>query len=634
MEGSTTTSSVDAAPLKGAGRGRCGTGGWARLAAALAATAVAEVGLLASGADLQWHWLVLYCGVLVAAAPLATDAHQFFVGGIGDRDASKESFGLLAASSFISWIFAKSILNASTLGAKYGVVGGLAYAAWYTSFVSAACVIYVARRRFGYRSLPEAINMRYGPAATLSFGAAVLYRLFNEVWSNSMVVADFYGEHGSADWWTAAIVSTAAPALYVLVGGMRSSLLSDGVQAVAALAFLIAMLGVLDHEKVEAFGTWNPAGSCAIGTALNETACVAAGGVGGYARFTAAACSYPTIADATTCTNVGGAWVPSSCTLTAEPACAVGGGVWTAREPVSLEGGMDLLVVGLMQGLLSYPFFDPVLTDRCFLAEPRMMRRAFAFGGTVAAMFIVIFSFLGIYGNQMAILRPEEVDPSLLAGMRGGKPAAIARHLGDGFLSVVNIIFMTSSISTLDSTFTSCAKLLGPELLGFLALGKPQAVQTAAAHHVTVGRVAIVLLAVAGTLPLLADVKALNATTVSGTVVLGLGPPVLALMFFDGYNPLMFHLPFWFGVGQGIVYQLSGDDCCRDDMDVTGWEMGEGGYRKLLGFNVISTTIVFGLCAVSYLDTFSVPASWRAAAGLDALAHEAAEAPAGKTARV
>jgi hypothetical protein len=28
----------------------------------------------------------------------------------------------------------------------------------------------------------------------------------------------------------------------------------------------------------------------------------------------------------------------------------------------SLEGGMDMLLVGLLQGALSYPFFDPVLT--------------------------------------------------------------------------------------------------------------------------------------------------------------------------------------------------------------------------------------------------------------------------------
>lgn len=30
----------------------------------------------------------------------------------------------------------------------------------------------------------------------------------------------------------------------------------------------------------------------------------------------------------------------------------------------TLEGGRDLVIVGLMQGALSYPFFDPVLTGK------------------------------------------------------------------------------------------------------------------------------------------------------------------------------------------------------------------------------------------------------------------------------
>ncbi len=43
-------------------------------------------------------------------------------------------------------------------------------AAYYTSFASVGIVIYFMRTRKGYRSLPEAINQRYGPLATLSFG--------------------------------------------------------------------------------------------------------------------------------------------------------------------------------------------------------------------------------------------------------------------------------------------------------------------------------------------------------------------------------------------------------------------------------------------------------------------------------
>ena len=140
---------------------------------------------------------------------------------------------LLAASVSISWVFAKSIQNVSLLGAQYGLVGCAAYgecptasmpgllskgnlvplctlscmrqlkygyvddilsycsvqiwlgesptfwphnllvtpaAAYYTSFASVGIVIYVLRVRKGYRSLPEAINARYGPLASVAFG--------------------------------------------------------------------------------------------------------------------------------------------------------------------------------------------------------------------------------------------------------------------------------------------------------------------------------------------------------------------------------------------------------------------------------------------------------------------------------
>lgn len=69
-----------------------------------------------------------------------------------------------------------------------------AAAGYYTSFASVGIVIYFIRTRQGYRSLPEAINERYGSMATLAFGLAVLFRLYQEVWSNALVVAGFYGD--------------------------------------------------------------------------------------------------------------------------------------------------------------------------------------------------------------------------------------------------------------------------------------------------------------------------------------------------------------------------------------------------------------------------------------------------------
>ena len=59
-----------------------------------------------------------------------------------------------------------------------------------------------------------------------------------------------------------------------------------------------------------------------------------------------------------------------------------------------------------MQGILSYPFFDPVLTDRAFLASPKAMLISFILAGFISGTFIFLFAFTGIFGNMVATLQP------------------------------------------------------------------------------------------------------------------------------------------------------------------------------------------------------------------------------------
>ena len=46
---------------------------------------------------------------------------------------------------------------------------------------------------------------------------------------------------------------------------------------------------------------------------------------------------------------MGGTWSPSTCQLLQQPVCTQSGGNWLPRKRSSLEGGMDLLTVGLLQ---------------------------------------------------------------------------------------------------------------------------------------------------------------------------------------------------------------------------------------------------------------------------------------------
>lgn len=58
-------------------------------------------------------------------------------------------------------------------------------------------------------------------------------------------------------------------------------------------------------------------------------------------------------------------------------------------------------------------------------------------------------------------------------GMLTGQPFAVARYFGTAVYSLVNLIFLVSSCSVLDSTFASTSKLFGPELMGAIMRGRP-----------------------------------------------------------------------------------------------------------------------------------------------------------------
>src|SRR5712664_2491329 len=130
-----------------------------------------------------WGFLLAFGAVMYLVAPKSSDEAGFFRGyGAQGRPASERA---LMMSIFISWIFAKSVTNAANLGAAYGIVGGLAYAAYWLSIPLAGLVIYRLRTREGATGLVPFLVAKYGRGGALAFSAAILIRLFNEVWSNT-----------------------------------------------------------------------------------------------------------------------------------------------------------------------------------------------------------------------------------------------------------------------------------------------------------------------------------------------------------------------------------------------------------------------------------------------------------------
>jgi Na+/proline symporter len=439
-----------------------------------------------------WGFLLLYGVLMVALSPRAVTLGGFFNG--EDHQGRSATPWLLTSSIFISWIFAKSVTNAANLGASYGLIGGLAYATYWLSIPLTGLVIYRLRRRFAATGLVSFLSQHYGRGAALAFAAAILIRLFNEVWSNTAVVGGYYGEAGSPAFIGAALLFTAVTLAYSLRGGLRSSILTDAAQAAIFVVALVWVLGLVlpQHTPTELVSTSH----------------------------------------------------------------------W------AMNAGVDLLLVAGLQAF-SYGFHDPVLTDRGFISEERSMRRAFIIAGVLGFVAILAFSLIGVHAQLSGLPASDNV------------PAALAKSMGVGALLVMTVVMVSAAGSTLDSTFSSLAKLAGRELprlagrdLGQKAIG--------------VGMTVMVVFALFGNLPMLAGTDILKATTISGTMVIGLAP-VFILHGLSRPTRLSFHLSFWTGMGLGLALALG--------WIPASWAIGDGKYALLLGTNCYG----LALCVLGYL---------------------------------
>ena len=453
---------------------------------------------------LLWIAMAVYGVVMFALSPRAKSFGQFFAA--ENEEGRQVTTGFLIGSVVISWLFAKSITNAANLGAKFGIVGSVAYAGWYLSIPVVGVVVYKLRTTRGAKSLSQFIASKYGRLASLGFLVAILIRLFNEVWSNTAVVGAYFGDTGSTGYYIAALAFAAVTLGYSLRGGLRSSVLTDAFQCGMAIFLLVFALALVVPD----------AGALEVITS----------------------------------------------------------GEWT------LAGGVDLLLVGLLQSF-SYGFHDPVLTDRSFISSPRSMLEGYLIAGVVAAAFIVLFGFIGVHAFVGG------------ASVSQDAPLQVAQAFGVAVLAGMSVMMMLSAGSTLDSTLSSFSKAVVQDMGGVTPDQGHQAVPSERLaglirkrDPLSMGRIVMVVTVVLGSLPLFAGAEILQATTISGTMVIGLAP-VFLFYFVRSAGAFAFHLSFWPGVGFGIAY-------------AAGWKpewlaIGEGSYAALLGVNLLATACVLVL---------------------------------------
>ena len=401
---------------------------------------------------LEWQWfLLLSFGCLFLwMAPWAKTVKTFFAA--QTHDGKKPNLIVLTSSLVISWIFAKSITNAANLSLVFGMVGGVSYALYYFSFLVAGIVIYQLRTKGGFTSLHHFLNHKYGRAAIYLFSLLVGFRLFNEVWSNTIVIGSYFGEQGSSNYYWAITVFTGLTLLYTLKGGMGSSILTDAIQMIFFGILLFIILGII-----------LPGSEFSVKDYVHS-------------------------------------------------------GEWT------MATGLNFFFVAFIQ-IFSYPFHDAVLTDRGFISDPKTTYKSFLWASLIGFICILLFSLVGVHAR--------------LLGLEGQAAVELSKLLGLGLMLLMNFIMITSAASTLDSAFTSGAKLVAKDLGTFQTL------------TVKKGRWVMTIFTILGTLPVFLNPTILSATTISGTMVLGLAP--VFLWWKKPSRPLAFHLSVGAGLLVGII---------------------------------------------------------------------------------
>lgn len=444
---------------------------------------------------LQWALLVLASIALFLISPRAKTGRDFFFGESSPKtgEARQPGFWLLMSSLVISWIFAKSITNAANLGLAFGFVGGFAYAIYYLSFFVAGVVIYQLRTKGGYKSIHHFLESKYGKGALILFSLLIGFRLFNEVWSNTMVIGTYFGDKGSTPYLVAIIVFTLLTLAYSLKGGMRSSLLTDLIQMLLFGFLLAIILGVLLPKEN-----------------------------GDVTKF-------------------------------------VTSGEW------KMSTGLNLLFVALIQ-VFSYPFHDPVLTDRGFISNPKTTLKSFFWAVPLGMLCIILFSFVGIYAK--------------FNGLEGQAAVEVGKVVGIPAMLLMNFIMVTSAASTLDSTFSSFSKLVNIDLKwagNELSISK--------------GRLSMIAITILGTIPVFLGPEILSATTVSGTMVIGLAP------IFLFWNKSVPRWTFTVTVGTGVVFGL----LFSAKMYPENLLWFDGKYGDLLSVNILGSFACFAVFLLACL---------------------------------
>ena len=193
--------------------------------------------------------------------------------------------------------------------------------------------------------------------------------------------------------------------------------------------------------------------------------------------------------------------------------------------------GWVLLAVAFLQ-VWSYPLHDPVMMDRGFLADRETTKKSFNYAAIISIVCILIFALLGVFAGVVKVSGEDLIS-------------TLTRLFGVPCMIIFNVALVISAVSTLDSIFSSAAKLVAVDM----KVIRPT---------LTNGRWVMFAFLIGGGLFLWKGNKDLfDAVAISGTVSMFLAP----VIFFNIWGNQQTHLwallvSFFSATIGGILYFL------------------------------------------------------------------------------
>ena len=230
-----------------------------------------------------------------------------------------------------------------------------------------------------------------------------------------------------------------------------------------------------------------------------------------------------------------------------------------------------------------------MLTDRGFICEEKKMLKAFTIAGILGFIAILLFSLIGVH-SMLNGLVTKGVDA----------PVVVAQSLGIVAFFLMAVIMISTAGSTLDSTFTALSKLTARDLPGILG-------KTPKMNPRVIGIIFMIVFGIVGNLPMIMGASIITATTISGTMIMGLGP-IFLMHGRRGIKPTLvgFMLSFWIGMILGIWDVV-------DASSLAFMNIGEGHYANFLGVNLWGAIA----CWIAYIVPGVIAARMDKAKGIE-----------------